>query len=150
MSITKYPDTNCSVNEQYRKKYDSDGNPYYEKCGEVNISEYVNSFGNVASLDAILSRISYMPASEKIKALQMRSDGMEGDSRAIPKDGTEGFLLLKKYEHVLPDISERLKNGESLDSILKSIYTAQNTAKDPETVIVHDTQESEVNADGKN
>lgn len=144
MSITKYPNTNSPVNKQYRKKYDSDGNPYYEEVGEVNISEYVNSFGNVASLDAILSRISYMPVSEKIKALNMRSDGMEGDSRAIPKDGTDAFLLLKKYEDILPGISERLKKGESLDSILKSIYSAQKSSSsaDPETV--QTTQESEV------
>lgn len=144
MSITKYPDTNSPVNKQYRKKYDSDGNPYYEECGEVNISEFVNSFGNVASLDSILSRISYMPPSEKIKALQMRSDGMEGDSRAIPKDGTDAFLLLKKYEHVLPVISERLKNGESLDSILKSISSAQKFSTAAVTKDVEISQESEV------
>lgn len=148
MSITKYPDTNSPVNKQYRKKYDTDGNPYYEEVGEVDISEYVNSFGNVASLDAILSRISYMPVSEKIKALNMRADGMEGDSRVIPKDGTDAFLLLKKYEDILPGISERLKNGESLDSILKSIYSAQTVKEDPKTEIVQNTQESEVIING--
>lgn len=148
MSKTKYPDTNIRVNKQYRKKYDSDGNPYYEECGEVNISEYVNSFGNVASLDSILSRISYLPVSEKIKALSMRSDGMQGDSRAIPKDGTDAFLLLKKYEDILPGISERLKNGESLDSILKTIYSPQTVKEDPKIEIVQNTQESEVTTNG--
>lgn len=85
-----------------------------------------------------------MPTTEKIKALQMRSDGMEGDSRAIPKDGTDAFLLLKKYEDVLPGISERLKNGESLDAILKSIYSPQKTAVQSKAKTVENTQESEV------
>lgn len=115
-----------AVEDQFRLTRDNNGNCIYTKVGEVDISEYVNSFRNTSALDSVLSRIQFLPIREKISSLNMVNDGVSADTSILPKDGTEAFIILKKYEKEIPIIKERMDKGESFEAIITSIFSPKN------------------------
>lgn len=115
-----------AVEEQFRLTRDNNGNCIYRKVGEVDISEYVNSFRNTSALDSVLSRIQFLPIREKISSLNMVNDGVSADTSILPKDGTEAFIILKKYEKEIPLIKERMDKGESFEAIITSMFAPEN------------------------
>lgn len=117
------------IKEEIRMTRDTNGNCIYKKVGESKISENVNSYKNSAALTSILQRIQLMPVRDKISYLNQTENGISADVSRLPKDGTEAFIILSKYQHILPSIAKRMYAGESLNDILKSIY-ANNDNKE--------------------
>ncbi len=109
------------VEKQYRLTRDNHFNSVYTEVGELNVSEYVGSFANGCSLKSIIERCSLMPVHDKVRYLQQREDGVSADLSAMPKDGTEAFILFRKMEAEYPDIFKELGKGRSLDSIIGEI-----------------------------
>lgn len=120
---------------RFRKEYDKNGNAIFTESSRVDRKNYINSFRNTSALDAVLSRISYMPIHEKISSLNMVNDTSYGDTSILPKDGTEAYILVNKYKSVLPDISKRIEGGESVDSIIKDIFTPKKLENKESEVI---------------
>lgn len=120
---------------RFRKEYDKNGNAIYTESSRVDRKQYINSFRNNSSLDAVLSRISYLPIHDKISSLNVVNNTTYGDTSILPKDGTEAIMLVNKYKSVLPDISKRLEAGENVDSIIKDIFTPKKI-DNKESVVV--------------
>ena len=121
------PAPTCNpIIDDYRLKRDSNLNISYEKVGEHNVDEYINSFKDSCSLQSLLSRCSLMTPEAKINYLQQTSDGFSADLSNLPKDGTEAFIMLQKLKTEYPDVVDRFSKGDSLETILNDIVTDSN------------------------
>lgn len=109
------------VEKEFRLVRDSKGNCSYVEVGERNISDYIASFANGCSLKSILDRCSLMPARDKIAYMNQREDGLGADLSSMPKDGTEAQIMIQKVKNLCPDYAERLKNGESFESLINDL-----------------------------
>lgn len=109
-----------------RKRYDKNGNPYFEKIGEINVQEDINSYRNGCSLSAILERCKFMPLADKIQYLVQRPDVTGGDMVDLPKDLTEAFILIKKSKENNPEVFKRVVNGESLETVFKDLFNTKD------------------------
>lgn len=127
------PDPGQIEEDIYRLSRDEHNNCIYKCAGKQNVNEYVNSFKNSCSLQAILNRIQFMPVNEKIQYLNQTDPGAGADLSIFPSDPNELYLLMKKYEKVLPAISSELNAGKSLDSIIKSIFTKKEVSDNGST-----------------
>lgn len=114
------------VKEDIRLIRDINGNCTYTKVGESSISDYVQSFKDGASLEHVLERIKYMPASEKIAYLSQLSNGFSCDNVSLPKNGTEAFLMLKRLNDICPDVGAQLRAGASVEDIMKGLKAKYN------------------------
>lgn len=115
--------------DEVRLKRDENGNCVYVKVGERNVSEFVNSYRNGCSLQAILERIQFMPVQDKVNYLQQDTSGVSADMSAMPTDGTEAFIMVKKLSAAHPQIFERVANGEKLDAVLGDIFKPKEEKK---------------------
>lgn len=104
-----------------RKRYDKDGNCYFEKVGTIKVQENINSYKNGCALSSILERCKFMPTIDKVRYLNQTPDSVGADLVGMPKDLTEAFILVNKEFKANPEIFERFKNGESFDTIIKDI-----------------------------
>lgn len=113
----------CGLVEEdvIRKRYDKDGNCYFEKVGTIKVQDNINSFKNGCALSSILERCKYMPIIDKVQYLAQTPDAVGADLVGMPKDLTEAFVLVNKEFKANPKIFERFRNGESFDSIVKDI-----------------------------
>lgn len=116
----KFNRSSCDTVSDFRKKKDVNGNSVYVKVGEHSLSNYINSFKNACSLEAILQRCSLMPITDKVKILQ-QVPAVSADMTQFPKDLTDAFVRMTDLRTRYPDISKRVSAGESIDSIIKSI-----------------------------
>lgn len=114
------------VKEDIRLIRDINGNCTYTKVAESSISDYVQSFKDGASLEHVLERIKYMPASEKIAYLSQLSNGFSCDNVSLPKNGTEAFLMLKRLNDICPDVGSQLRSGASVEDIMKGLKAKYN------------------------
>lgn len=107
---------------QYRLKRDENDNAVYVAVGELDVCEFINSFKNGCSLASLLERTQFMPVREKVGYLQQTEDGFSADMSAMPKDGTEAFIAVSELCGKYPKLVERVKNGESFDTVIKDIF----------------------------
>lgn len=126
--VTLRPNVVNPIEKQFRVEEDKNGNAIYTevKGGDRNVSEYVNSFKDGASLESMLDRISLLPTHEKIAYLNQVSNGLTGDTRVIPKDGTEAFMALKRAKTLLPNFDEYIRAGKSFNEIVSAINERYN------------------------
>lgn len=129
----------------YRLKRDEHDNAIYTPVETVNVPEYINSFRSGASLRCVLERCNLLPVHDKVRMLQQTEDGFSADMSEMPKDGTEAFIAVRELRTRYPDIVEKMKNGESFDSVISSIFGkgAENEKADPAPQTVNN-DESEV------
>lgn len=132
------------VEKEFRLVRDSNGNCSYIEVGERNISDYIASFANGCSLKSILDRCSLMPARDKIAYMNQREDGLGADLSAMPKDGTEAQIMIRKVKNLCPDYAERLRNGESFESLINQLLPHQEAAA-PESTKEANVKEGENN-----
>ena len=108
------------VEVQYCKLHKSDGSIFYEKVGERNVNDYVNSFKNGVSLSSLLERCSLMPPRDKLMYLNQNTEGVYIDVSKAPSSLTEAFNTFSKINRENPEIFKRLSAGESINSIISS------------------------------
>ena len=134
-----------AVQEQFRLTRDSHYNSVYEKVGEIDLRQYINSFKTGCSLKSIIDRCQLLPIHDKIRYLQQREDGFSADLSKMPSDGFEARLMLQELKNKHPDIYSRSAQGESLDAIIKSLSSdpADGSSNSAEKV---NNSESEVNS----
>lgn len=132
------------IEDDIRLKRDENGNCVYVKVGEKDMQSYINSFAAGCSLIAMLEKCSFMPISEKIRYFSQKPDSVSFDTTILPKDGIEAFNVYKRYEHIVPDFTKRMRSGESFKSIMKSYQDSVKKQKAPKPV-----EEKEVIEDGK-
>lgn len=130
---------------RYRLRRDEHDNAIYTPYETVDICEYINSFRTGASLRSVLERCNLLPLHDKVRMLQQTEDGFSADMSKMPKDGTEAFIAVRELRTKYPDIVEKMKNGESFDSVISSIFGkgAANEKADPAPQTVKN-DESEV------
>lgn len=110
------------VEDDIRLSRDEKGNCIYRKVGEVNVSEYVESFKNGCSLAAILDRIKFLPLRDKVAYLQQTENGVSADISHMPTDGSDAFLMLQNYSKEYPEVFERISKGEDFTKVLTSVF----------------------------
>lgn len=110
------------VEDDIRLSRDEKGNCIYRKVGEVNVSEYVESFKNGCTLSAILDRIKCMPLRDKVAYLQQTENGVSADMTHMPTDGSDAFLMLQKYAKEYPEVFERISKGEDYAKVFASVF----------------------------
>lgn len=118
------------VEGEYRLKRDINGTVSYVKIGERSVSEYVNSFAKGCSLRSILERCALMPLRDKVVMLNQTEQGIEVDLTGVPKDLTEAFINAQNLAKDNPEISKRLRSGESMNDIVKDIVSAEVKVKE--------------------
>lgn len=121
-SHVTYHNTGSRVVDEVRLIHDTNGNCVYKKVGDYDLQEYISSFKDGCSLDAMLNRIQLLPVHEKISYLNQTPGGVSGDLTFMPTDGTEAFILMERFKDVVPDYAKRIANGESFESILNSLF----------------------------
>lgn len=122
-----------AVETSYRLRRDENGNSIYTAVGEQNIKEYINSFKNGCSLQAMLERTQYMPLHEKIAYMQQTEDGYSADLTHIPTDGTEAYIMLDKLKREHPELVKRMGEGATFDEALKAVYGEKTPSEGQET-----------------
>ena len=118
--VKSHPRSN-DVEVDFRLRRDINGNVSYVQIGEHSVSEYVGSFAKGCSLKSILERCSLMPLHYKVAMLNQSEQGIEVDFRTIPKDLTEAFIKSNRLSLENPELSVRLRSGESSSNIIKDI-----------------------------
>lgn len=133
--IRKFKGKACGsvVETSYRLSRDGNGNSIYTSVGEQNIKEYINSFKNGCSLQAMLERIQYMPVHEKIAYMNQTEDGYSADLTYMPSDGTEAFIMLEKLKREHPDLVKSINEGATFDEALKAVYGKKTPSEGQET-----------------
>lgn len=121
------------LQDDIRLERDRKGNCLYEKVGEFNISEYVQSFKTGCALSAILDRISFLPTREKVNYLQ-QEEGFSADLTNFPTNGSDAWLLMRDISKRYPDVVDRVRGGESLDTILREKFATATPAADNKEV----------------
>lgn len=129
------------VEKEYRLIRDSHMNCEYIEIGERNVRDYIESFKNGCSLKAILDRCSLMPTREKVAYVNQTENGLSADLSSMPTDGTAAQILIMKLKKRFPDFAQRIKNGESFESLVaqaipnvesKADNSADNSKKEGE------------------
>lgn len=131
-----------TVIDDVRKRYDSNGNAFFESHGKIDIIEYINSFDVGCTLEALLSRCALLPLNNKIQMVNQNPDGVSADLSNMPTDGTSAFLMLNDLKKNYPHIIERFSRGESFNDIINSLVSTNDTNSSI------NSKESEVESNG--
>lgn len=117
--------------DEYRLDRDLKGNSVYTSLGTVNIIDDIQSFAKQCSLNQLLNRIQHLDARDKISYLQQTPQGLSADLRDIPSDLVDAYIMLNQFKDRFPDLADRIKNGESFDSAITSMFKAVKNSSDP-------------------
>lgn len=123
-----------SVIGDFRKRYDEKGNSIYVRVGDIDIPEFVNSFAAGASLQCMLERYKLLPPRELLACIN-NQQGISADLSDLPSDFTEAVIRANDFAISHPELSARVRAGESFENIVKSILESK-------------LKESEVSSDG--
>lgn len=108
------------VEDEIRKKYDSEGNSVYVVVGKRNLREYIESFAPGCTLQSILARCSLMPTEQKVQSLQQVNSNF-GDISNMPTDLTDLLIKMNDLKRSNPDVVKMFNNGMSFDEIIKNL-----------------------------
>lgn len=111
------------IEKEFRLSRDVNGTVIYRSVGEKDVNQYINSFKDGCSLESLLMRCSLMTPRDKFISCQQCEDGQSVDLSNYPTDLTDALIKCRELANTNPELFKRISSGESINSIVKSLYS---------------------------